>query len=252
MLYLKADTSVEVVVGPAVSVSDGFTPVTTLSIASADEAELLKYNGATAVTATSITGTLSAISGADGYYSLDIANTLLDTEGFMVLAINDDSLILPIRHEFMVVNANVYDSLFAAAATDYLQTDIQQIGGDSTSQVDLKDMVDNAYNPVFNSIQANLVQISDSASAALKLEESTEAIAYSTADGTGSATTFGTSLEATFTTDDALNERTIIFTSGSLNGQARRISDYNGTNGDVTVDPAFTTTPSNGDVLVVV
>jgi hypothetical protein len=127
MIYLKADTIVEVVVGPAVAVGDGFTPVTNLVGASADEYELLKYNSSTAVTATTIAGTLGAITGADGYYSLDLSATDTNTEGFLILVINDDSLILPIRHEFMVVNANVYDSLFAVAATDYLLTDVQEI-----------------------------------------------------------------------------------------------------------------------------
>lgn len=127
MIYLKADVAVEVLVGPAVAVGDGFTPVTNLVGASADEYELIKYNGATALTSGAPTNALAAITGADGYYSLELAIGDVDTEGPLWLVINDDSLILPIRHEFMVVNANVYDSLFAAAATDLLQVDVQEI-----------------------------------------------------------------------------------------------------------------------------
>ena len=56
MLYLKADTVTEVTIGPAVAVGDGFTPVTTLSIASADEAHLMKHNNTTAV---ALAGTLA-------------------------------------------------------------------------------------------------------------------------------------------------------------------------------------------------
>lgn len=129
MLYLKADVGVEVLVGPVVAVGDGFTPVTTLTIAGADEAELIKFNGATALVVDAISGTLAAITGADGYYTLDLLAAEVDTEGFLVLLINDDSLILPIHHEFMVVNANVYDSMFAVAGTDKLQVDvIEQVG----------------------------------------------------------------------------------------------------------------------------
>ncbi len=131
MLYLRADTAVEVPVGPAVDVNDGFTPITTLSIAGADEAELLKFNaaGTSPITTTAISGALVAITGADGYYSLEISASELDTEGFLVLLINDDSLILPIRLEFMVVNANVYDSLFDADGVDKLQIDVvEQVG----------------------------------------------------------------------------------------------------------------------------
>ena len=123
MQYLKADTVTEVLIGPVVAVGDGFTPVTTLTIAGADEAEIIKH-GATTVTA--ITGTLAAITSADGYYVLDLVTGDVDTEGRLTILINDDSLCLPVRHDFMVVNANVFDSLFAAATTDYLQTDTVQ------------------------------------------------------------------------------------------------------------------------------
>jgi len=127
MIYLKADTAVQVLVGPAVAVGDGFTPVTNLVGASADEYEIIKYNGNTALTAGAVTNALAAITGADGYYTLSITATETNTEGPLWLVINDDSLILPIRHEFMVVNANVYDSLFAVAGTDLLEVDTQQI-----------------------------------------------------------------------------------------------------------------------------
>lgn len=123
MQYLKADTITEVVVGPAVAVGDGFTPVTSLVGSSADEFEIIKHG---ATTTTTIAGTLAAITGADGYYALDFSATDTNTEGRLTLLINDDSLILPIRHEFMVVNANVFDSLFAAAATDVLDVNVTQ------------------------------------------------------------------------------------------------------------------------------
>ncbi len=138
MQFLKADTNVEVLVGPAVAVGDGFTPVTTLSLSTADEAELIKHGGATALTVTSIaSNTMAAITGADGYYTLDLTTGNLDTEGPLTILINDDSLILPIRLDFMVVNANVYDSLFAAAATDYLQVDTTQISGTTQTANDV-------------------------------------------------------------------------------------------------------------------
>lgn len=127
MQYLKADTSVKVVIGPAVAVGDGFTPVTTLSLSTADEAEILKHD-ASAVT--DISGnTFAAITSADGYYNLTLTAGQLDTEGMLTVLINDDSLCLPVRHDYMVVNANVFDSLFAAATTDYLQVDNVQVSG---------------------------------------------------------------------------------------------------------------------------
>jgi len=127
MIYLKADTATEVLIGPAVAVGDGFVPVTTLVLTSADEAELIKYNGATTLTGAAITNALAALTSAvDGYYSLELTAGELDTEGPLWLVIQDDSLILPIRQEYMVVNANVYDSLFAVVATDLLQVDVRE------------------------------------------------------------------------------------------------------------------------------
>ncbi len=117
MQYLRADTITEVTIGPALAVGDGFVPVTNLVGSAADEFEIIKHG---ATTTTTIAGTLAAITGADGYYALDLSATDTDTEGRLTLLINDDSLILPIRHEFMVVNANVFDSLFAASGVDTL------------------------------------------------------------------------------------------------------------------------------------
>jgi len=150
MLYLKANTITEVTVGPAVAVGDGFTPVTGLVGSSADEFEIIKHG---ATTTTTIAGTLAAITGADGYYALDLSATDTNTEGRLTLLINDDSLILPIRLEFMVVNANVYDSLFAVAGTDYLQSDAFQIAGTTQDATDLADFAAAGYDPGTNKVQ---------------------------------------------------------------------------------------------------
>ncbi len=79
MRVLKADTTVKVVVGPVVAVGDGFTPVTTLSLSTADEAELMKHD-ASAVTDIS-SNTFAAITSMDGYYNLTLTAAQLDTEG---------------------------------------------------------------------------------------------------------------------------------------------------------------------------
>jgi hypothetical protein len=54
MRELRQSTQVLAVIGPVVAVGDGFTPVTTLSLSTADEAEILKHD----------TGTVTSISGA--------------------------------------------------------------------------------------------------------------------------------------------------------------------------------------------
>lgn len=149
--YLKADTQTNVTIGPAVAVGDGYTPVTNLDVSTADEAEIIKHSG---TTVTDISGnTMTAITNADGYYYLVITAGQLDTEGRLTVLINDDSLALPLRIDFEVVNANVYDSLYAAATTDYLQVDTIQIGGTTQSATDLKDFADAGYDPATNKVQ---------------------------------------------------------------------------------------------------
>ena len=81
MQYLKADTAIKVVIGPVVAVGDGFTPVTTLALGTADEAEIIKHDAAAV---TDISGnTFAAITNADGYYNLTITAAQLDTEGML-------------------------------------------------------------------------------------------------------------------------------------------------------------------------
>jgi len=122
MHIVKADTEVIILIGPAVAVGDGFTPVTTLVITgggAADEAELLKHGSATVVDIAA--NTFAAVTTADGYYALTITTGNTDTEGMITVLINDDSLILPLVWRGMVMKAQVFDSFFGS---DVLQTDV--------------------------------------------------------------------------------------------------------------------------------
>lgn len=221
MQYVKADTQTKVVIGPVVAVGDGFTPVTTLSLSTADEAELLKHD-ASAVT--DISGnTFAAITNADGYYNLTLTAAQLDTEGRLTVLINDDSLCLPVRHDFVVQNANVYDSLHAAAATDYLQVDTEQINGDASAATQL-------------ALSAGQIITGTISNAIL----------------TPTTTAFAAD-DITEATADHYNGRVIIFTSGALAGQATSIEDYSlvSAEGNFTV-VAMTEAPANNDTFIII
>ncbi|MHC4464855.1 MAG: hypothetical protein ACYS30_26010 [Planctomycetota bacterium] len=87
MQILKADTAVKVRVGPFVDVTDGYTPETGVTLGSADEAELLKHNGAATV---DISGnTWGAIAGCDGWYDLSLTSGNLDTEGLLDIVVQE-------------------------------------------------------------------------------------------------------------------------------------------------------------------
>ena len=108
MQELRQSTAINVKIGPAVN-STGVTPVTNLTVTGADEAEILK-NGTTATLA--IGGTLSAITNADGWYNMSLTTGDTNTIGPLTVAINDDSLILPIFRDYMVLEQGFFDTKY--------------------------------------------------------------------------------------------------------------------------------------------
>ena len=174
MQELRQNTIIEVKIGPCLD-STGMVPVTNLTIDAADEAEILK-NGITATV--SIAGTLTAITGCDGWYLLTLSASDTDTLGLGKIVIQDDSLCLPIWQDFQVVTPGYYDAKYASTgaipvnvvqvsgnsvAADNLQAaydgtgyaggtilqkvNVDAIRTDTQSAVDLKDFADTGYNP---------------------------------------------------------------------------------------------------------
>ena len=115
MLFLRQGATHKVLIGPVVAVGDGFTPVTTLALSTADEAEALVHDSATVVDISAYT--FAAVTTADGYYVLTLQSGISGTVGHMTVLINDDSLCLPVKAEFTVLEEAVYDAFYAAAAT---------------------------------------------------------------------------------------------------------------------------------------
>lgn len=128
MLYLKQSTAATVKLGPFVDDSDGVTPETGLTISQAD-IRLSKNGGAFAQTHNA-TG---ATHDENGWYGIPLDTTDTDTLGRLQVAVYESGA-LPVWAEFMVVPANVYDSL--VAGSDNLQVDATQIeGGDATDAI---------------------------------------------------------------------------------------------------------------------
>lgn len=212
MLYLKQSTAVKVAVGPFVDSSDNVTPETGITLGAADQAELLKHDASSPTDISS--NTWAAISGCDGWYNLTLSTTDTNTAGMMRVIVQDSSVCLPVTVEFMVVPANMYDSL--VGGTDTLEVDVTAISGDMT--------------------------------AADNLEAGAKAIVPSSV-ATGSSTT-SVVTNLTEATDDHYNGRTITFTSGALDGESASITDYNGTTKTLTVS-TMTEAPSNTDTFVI-
>lgn len=112
-LMLRQSTEIEIRMGPYIARGNGVVPVTSATIGSADEAEVLKADGlATAAMA----GAFTAVSGCDGWYDYTATATDTNTVGEVVFVMHDDSSYLPVFVRAQVVEEAVYDALFAASA----------------------------------------------------------------------------------------------------------------------------------------
>ena len=125
---LKQSTAATIKIGPFVDSTDGVTAETALTISQAD-IRLSKNGGAFAQT-NNATG---ATHDENGYYGVPLDTTDTNTLGRLRVAVNESGS-LPVWQDFMVVNANVYDSLIGGS--DNLQVDTVQIeGSDATDQI---------------------------------------------------------------------------------------------------------------------
>lgn len=123
MRYLKQSTAVTVQAGPAVDKTDGVTAETALT-----PTIFLSKEGA-AQAARSSAGAITH--DRDGYYRIPIDTTDTNTLGHLLLQFSDAATHLPVLEHFIVVTANVWDSLFGA---DKLEVDLLQVNG--TANVD--------------------------------------------------------------------------------------------------------------------
>jgi len=142
--FLKADTAATVLIGPFVDKGDGVTPETGITLAAADHAELMKHDGTTFVDLTGDSRTFTHKEG--GWYTLTLGTGDTDTEGRLTVLIMDTDVCLPVWKDFMVVNANVYDSLFAAAATDYLR--VKDDEGNTLANESKQDTIDGIVDAI--------------------------------------------------------------------------------------------------------
>ena len=116
MRYLRQSTSVDVPIGPFLDEVDSRTPETALTITQPDIR--LKKNGANWAQKNAAQ-TLSHEE--NGFYEVTLDATDTGTLGLLRLAVFESGA-LPVWEDFMVVTANVYDSLFS---TDVLVVDYE-------------------------------------------------------------------------------------------------------------------------------
>lgn len=124
--WLKQSTAVDIGMGPFLDSADGNSQETTLTITQPD-IRLKKNGGAWAQK--SAAQTLSHEEA--GWYEVSLSTTDTDTLGILIVAIHESGA-LPVWREFMVVAANVYDSLIGGG--DVLDVSVTQFGGSNITQ----------------------------------------------------------------------------------------------------------------------
>lgn len=121
---LKQSTTATIALGKFVDSTDGVTAETALTIAQADVR--LSKNGGTFAQVNEAT---SASHMENGYYTKDVNATDTNTAGLLTVAVQPSGA-LPVRHDYLVWPANIYDSFFSS---DLLQVDLTQISGAAVS-----------------------------------------------------------------------------------------------------------------------
>lgn len=119
MQFLKQSTTISLKLGPFVDSTDGYTAETALT----PTVKLSKAGGALAAR-NSATATAHD---ADGYYTVELNTTDTNTAGRLLATVAGSSTHLAVWGEYMVLPANVFDSL--VGGTDTLNVDVTQFGG---------------------------------------------------------------------------------------------------------------------------
>jgi len=126
--WLKQSTAVSIGLGPFLNDADGKTALTALSIAQAD-IRLKKNAGSWAQKSQAN----AAAHQENGWYEIALDTTDTGTLGILVVSVSKSGA-LPVWREFMVVPANVYDSMVTGSSN--LQVNTTQIeGSDATDQI---------------------------------------------------------------------------------------------------------------------
>jgi hypothetical protein len=106
--WLRQSTAVDIAFGPFVDKTDGATAEIALTITQA-EVRLKKNAAAWAQKNQSSNATHEE----NGWYEVNLDTTDTNTLGLLVVAVNESADALPVWKEYMVVPANVYDSIIS-------------------------------------------------------------------------------------------------------------------------------------------
>ncbi len=131
MRFLKTNTATRVTVGPFLDKTDGVTPEVALTVTSCKLTLMVDDGGVptlvldAAPTASAGANDMVHVTGDDaGFYDLELAAANVNYVGRAMLALTDAATHCPVFHEFMILPANIYDSL--VGGTDLVDVSVTQ------------------------------------------------------------------------------------------------------------------------------
>ncbi len=123
---LRANTAVDVLIGPFVEDGDGDTPTTGLTL----DVELSK-NGQGLADKNDATDPVHDSGGTvDGYYNCELDDTDTNTEGTLTLVVHHADA-LPIRHDYMVLAEGAWDSKYSPNDDGLMDVNVSTIDADA-------------------------------------------------------------------------------------------------------------------------
>lgn len=137
MQELRANTAVDVLIGPFVDEDDGKTAEEGLTLAQAD-VKLSKLGQALAQK----TDANAATHDSDGYYNCPLDTTDTASEGCLTLIVHESGA-LPVRHDYMVLSEAAWDSKYVAKDTGFMDVNIKAVSEDTAAADNLESACDN-------------------------------------------------------------------------------------------------------------
>jgi len=132
---LRANTAVDVLIGPFVDKTDGNTTEDGLTLPQA-EIKLSKNGQAL----TQKNDNTTAAFDDDGYYNCELDSTDTDTEGNLVLIVHQSANALPVRHEYNVLSEAAWDSLYIAKDDGFMDINIKTVGRADTQETEANNL----------------------------------------------------------------------------------------------------------------
>lgn len=256
-MWLRQSTaSQEILLGTFLDSADGNTAETGLTIANTD-IKLWKEGATTEASKNS--GGATHIASGRYYAVLDATDS--NTLGKLEVNVHVAGA-LTVRREYMVVPANVYDSLILGTGT--LSSNVTEWLGTAPAtpttagipEVDVTHVSGSAEDIFQGDDEANLVDLvwdetltgathNVPASAGRRLRSVGDATSGTVNDASATTTSFVSTLTGAH--DGHFEDQTLFFTSGSLDGMSRIITTYISATKVVTFDEPLPVAPGNGD-----